>query len=301
MDWSEFKDLCGGLSFKVKTSPFTGVGCLRSLFGIPRGGCFVAMELSHLLQLPIVDSPFLDSLVVDDIVDSGITLKKYSNYISAALVVKPHSLIFPNFHAIVTDQWVKFPWEVQNDETIEDNIVRILEYIGENPNRPGLKDTPKRIVKMYSEIFKGYDPKMKPKITAFENELDGVSYDQMVFDAGHFSSFCEHHCLPFLGSYSIGYIPGKKVCGLSKFSRIVDYFGSKLQIQERLVKEIADELEKVLEPRGLGVMLKASHLCKEIRGAKNKGFMVTSDLRGVFRSDQKVRDEFLALVAISKV
>jgi len=184
--------------------------------------------------------------------------------------------------------------------SVEWHVACILELIGENVNRPGLKDTPARVARMYKEIFKGYNPDLKPDLAVFDNGQDGVTYDEMMFDTGSFVSWCEHHMLAFRGKFYVGYIPDKKILGLSKFSRIVDHYSSRLQIQERLVKEIADEIEAALHPKGLGVMLTASHLCKEIRGIKNKGMFTTSDLRGVFRNDQKVREEFLALVSISK-
>ena len=185
-----------------------------------------------------------------------------------------------------------------SDRTIESSIVRILELIGEDPNRPGLKGTPSRIAKMYKEIFKGYDPSKKPDMVVLENGADGIVYDEMIFDHGSLASWCEHHMLAFRGHYFFGFIPDKSIIGLSKVARIVDYYSSKLQIQERLVKEIADELEKVLSPKGLGVMLKASHLCKEIRGIRNEGEMITSDLRGIFRDELRVREEFLALIGL---
>jgi len=178
---------------------------------------------------------------------------------------------------------------------IENCIFSILEEIGENPDRPGLKDTPKRVARMYKEIFKGYDPEQKPILTAFKNEDDGISYDEMIMDSGFFHSYCEHHMALFSGQYFCAFIPNKKIIGLSKIARVVDYYSSKLQIQERLVTEIANELEKAIQPLGLGVMLRAFHSCKEARGIKNKGAMITSDLRGNFR-EQKVKEEFLTLI-----
>ncbi|MDD5163803.1 MAG: GTP cyclohydrolase I FolE [Candidatus ainarchaeum sp.] len=180
-----------------------------------------------------------------------------------------------------------------DEKQVVTSIRQILMAIGENKEREGLKDTPKRVAKMYKEIFRGYDLKQKPKIIIFSNGKDNVTYDQLITDRGNFCSFCEHHMLPFFGQYFFGYIPDKKIMGLSKVARIVDFYSAKFQIQERLVKEIADEIEKAVKPKGLGVFMIATHLCKQIRGVKKEGVMTTCDLRGCFRTNEKTRDEFL--------
>ena len=110
------------------------------------------------------------------------------------------------------------------DSRIEDYVYEILKLIGEDPDRLGLKDTPSRIAKMYKEIFKGYNLSLKPELTVFENGADGITYDELLFDTGSFVSWCEHHMLAFRGRFYIGYIPDKKISGLSKFARIVDYY-----------------------------------------------------------------------------
>lgn len=173
-----------------------------------------------------------------------------------------------------------------------------LQYIGENPNREGLLDTPHRVLKMWKEIFRGYDKEQKPKITVFNNGHDGINYDEMIFDSGNFYSICEHHLMPFYGQYYFAYVPDKKVLGLSKIARIVDYYSAKLQIQERLVREICNEITEKCEPKGLGLIMKAEHLCKTMRGTKKKGYMKTSDLRGVFKTNSDARSEFLKLIEI---
>jgi GTP cyclohydrolase I len=119
----------------------------------------------------------------------------------------------------------------------------------------------------------------------------------MIVDSGDYYSQCEHHMVPFFGKYYFAYIPGKKILGLSKVARIVDFYSAKLQVQERLGKEIIDELEKELKPKGIALVLKGRHLCKEMRGArKTGGEMVTSELRGVFKTKPEVRQEFLSLI-----
>lgn len=175
------------------------------------------------------------------------------------------------------------------------NLVRdMLIMIGDNPERNGLKDTPQRVVKMWSEVFRGYNKKNKPVVTTFENNSDGIMYDQMIVDSGYFFSYCEHHMAPFFGKYYFAYIPDKKIIGLSKVARMVDYFSARLQIQERLVKDVVDELEKILQPKGIALVIQARHLCKEMRGViKYNGEMTTSDLRGAFRKNESTRMEFM--------
>ena len=175
-------------------------------------------------------------------------------------------------------------------------IENMINSIGDDCTREGLLETPQRVVKMWKELYRGYDPLQKPKVTVFNNNADGVNYDQMIIDTGYFYSQCEHHMVPFFGQYYFAYIPNKKVLGLSKVARIVDYFSAKLQVQERLGKEIVDELEKELRPKAIGLILKGRHLCKEMRGVKKiNGEMITSDLRGAFRNEPETRAEFISL------
>lgn len=173
----------------------------------------------------------------------------------------------------------------------------ILTLVGDNPKREGLRDTPKRVAKMYAEVFRGYDPAQRPLVTVFNNNKDGIHYDQMIVDKGYFFSHCEHHIAPFFGRYYFAYIPGKKIVGLSKVARVVDYCAARLQVQERLTKEIVDEFERALKPKGIALILKARHLCKEMRGVKKvDGEMITSEMRGCFRNKPSAREEFLKLI-----
>lgn len=177
----------------------------------------------------------------------------------------------------------------------------LLRYIGENPDRPGLKGTPDRIIRMWREIFRGYDPAQHPKITTFENGMDGLVYDNMITDTGCFYSMCEHHMMPFFGKYVFAYIPHPKgkILGLSKIGRVVDYHAAKLQIQERLVSDIVNDIASALgdkyPPLGIALMMQAEHLCKTMRGVKKQGQMSASYLQGVFRDDNGARSEFLAI------
>lgn len=184
----------------------------------------------------------------------------------------------------------------------ESAVRTILKYIGENPDREGLKGTPERILRMFEEIFRGYDPEQAPKITTFPNGEDGITYDAMVIDKGDFYSLCEHHARTFFGEYYFAYIPNPKgrILGISKIGRVVDYCASKLQIQERLVHDIVDMLLAALgeenPPLGMALVMKGRHMCKESRGARKKGVMVSSYLTGCFKEDAALRNEFMHMI-----
>lgn len=185
--------------------------------------------------------------------------------------------------------------EIINPTTqdVKDSIKTILRYIGEDPEREGLKETPDRIIRMFSEIYRGYDSTQKPKMAIFNNDLNS---EEMIYDSGNFYSMCEHHILPFFGNYVVAYIPKKegKIIGLSKIARIVDFCASKLQIQERLSKEIADMLEEAIgENNGIAVYMQGEHLCKTMRGVKKKGLMRSFHFSGAFKTDTMRRQEFM--------
>lgn len=189
--------------------------------------------------------------------------------------------------------------KTQKDITIEKLIRQLLIEIGENPDREGLKGTPDRVCRMFKELFRGYDPKQKPKITTFQNGKDGIVYDNMVVDSGKFVSKCEHHMVFFWGKYWFAYIPNPKgkILGLSKIARVVDYCAARLQLQERLVNDVIEMLKEALgeenPPLGIALVMKAHHGCKEFRGVKKEGIMTASHLEGIFRTDAIVREEFM--------
>ena len=184
---------------------------------------------------------------------------------------------------------------------IEGAIRMILRYIGEDPDRIGLKDTPDRVIRMYNEIYRGYKAENKPKITTFPNGVDGLTYDNMVIDEGDFYSCCEHHLMPFFGHYWFAYIPNPKgrILGISKIGRVVDYCAARLQVQERLVQNVVTMLKDALgnenPPLGIALVMKGEHLCKTMRGAKKKGTMTSSFLDGIFKENADARREFLSL------
>lgn len=176
------------------------------------------------------------------------------------------------------------------------NAVRdILIAVGEDPDRPGLIETPKRVANMYEEIFAGLNEDPKKHLKFFDEK----SNDEMVIVRDiPFSSMCEHHLLPFVGKAHIAYIPSdNKIIGLSKLARIVDSFAKKPQVQERLTHDVADFLNDNLNPKGVAVLIEAEHMCMSMRGAKAAGSKTqTSALRGMMRTDARTRAEVLALL-----
>lgn len=188
------------------------------------------------------------------------------------------------------------------EQEARQHIVDLLEYIGEDPTREGLAETPDRMLRMFKEIFRGYDPAQKPTITTFDNGRDGIVYDDMIIDKGDFYSLCEHHCRTIFGEYYFAYIPNPngKILGLSKIGRVVDYCASRLQIQERLARDVVQMLQDALgedfPPQGIALVLKGRHMCKESRGARKQGYMISSCLLGDFRNDPATRAEFMRLV-----
>lgn len=180
-------------------------------------------------------------------------------------------------------------------ERIQNAVREILIAVGEDPDREGLIETPKRVANMYEEIFAGLTEDPKQHIKLFNEH----SNDEMVIVKDiPFYSMCEHHLLPFFGKAHIGYIPSdNKIIGLSKLARIVDNFAKKPQVQERLTSDIADFLNDNLQPKGVAVIMEAEHMCMTMRGARAAGTKTqTSALRGIMRSDSKTRAEVLSLL-----
>jgi GTP cyclohydrolase I len=171
-------------------------------------------------------------------------------------------------------------------------ISTILQAVGEDPTRSGIADTPSRVARMYDELLSGY--KTDP-VELLNNALFDVEYDEMVVVKDiDFYSMCEHHMLPFYGHASVGYLPEGKVIGLSKIPRIVDMFARRLQVQERMTQQIAIFLEDLIKPRGVAVVVEASHLCAAMRGVKKQRTrMVTSAMLGAFRDNPSTRGEFM--------
>jgi GTP cyclohydrolase IA len=173
---------------------------------------------------------------------------------------------------------------------IEEAVVTLLRWIGENPDRDGLRDTPARVAKAWREMTAGYD--MDPA-EILARTFDESSDEMIVLRGISFHSTCEHHLLPFMGTATVGYLPGK-VVGISKLARLVECFARRLQIQERMTRQIAEAIETHLGARGVGVIVRAHHFCMGCRGVRQQETeMVTSAMLGTLRSDAKSRSEFL--------
>ena len=181
-------------------------------------------------------------------------------------------------------------------QKVEDGVRLILEGIGEDPGRDGLKETPRRVAEMYREIFAGLheDP------DAVVDAVFDVAHDEMIMvrDIALYGT-CEHHLVSFIGKAHVAYVPGEegRITGLSKLARLVDVLAKRPQVQERLTTDVADVLERVLKPRGVLVVIEAEHLCMSMRGVKKPGSQtVTSAVRGVFRTDPRTRSEAMGLI-----
>ena len=188
-------------------------------------------------------------------------------------------------------------WEEKIDfQSIDSAVSKILQAVGEKPDREGLKKTPARVSRMYAELFSGYrvDP-----VALVNDALFDVQYDEMVLVRNiEFYSMCEHHMLPFIGRAHVAYIPSGKVLGLSKIPRIVDMYARRLQVQERMTRQIADFIRDLLHPQGVGVVVEAMHLCSMMRGVKkSEARMTTSAMHGAFRANLATREEFLQNIA----
>ncbi len=251
-----------------------------NFWGVPRGGQVVAGIIGN-----AVDNIQDCDVIVDDLIDSGSTKDRYKSF------NKPFEVLI-NKKKEFTNEWIVFPWEIkeEGEETVEDNVKRLLQYFGEDVNREGLKDTPKRYVKFFKEFLN--PPKWN--CTTFKGE----GYDEMIVQTNiPFHSLCEHHIAPFFGEGHIAYIPNERIVGLSKLARTLETYSRRLQNQERITTQVAEFLWKELQPKGVAVVLKAKHMCMEMRGVKKHDTnTTTSKMMGSFKEDYKARTEFLNLI-----
>ncbi|MBO7052008.1 MAG: GTP cyclohydrolase I [Prevotella sp.] len=215
-----------------------------------------------------------------------------------------------------------------SQEEVKEAICTIMRYIGEDPEREGLHNTPERIVRMFDEIYRGYKPEMKPRISTFKQDgpsksplkgdlqsseaspFKGDGRGSMVFDCGDYYSMCEHHMLPFFGKYYFAYVPNPegRILGISKVARVVGYCAARLQLQEKLCKDVIGMLDDALShtrsgkplPPALGfaIVMKGHHTCKSMRGVKNKGDMTVSYFTGCFEKNRQLRNEFYNMIAM---
>lgn len=273
-------------------------------YAVPRGGIPAlyavqsALRLRGCNMLEIAENPARADLFIDDIIDSGSTMRQYCEDYPG----KPFFALIDKTDPqnAFDDAWVVFPWEGNSTGSIEDNIRRILQYIGDDPNREGLLETPARVAKAYQEWFSGYSTDIGSLFKTFEDGAENCD-EMIVVDSIPVQSFCEHHMARFHGVAHIGYIPSGKIVGLSKLARLVNAYSFRLQVQERLTNQIADAMTQYLDPRGVGVVVQCEHTCMCSRGVKAHGTATTTlAMRGLFRSEAATRAEFMSVLPVRK-
>ena len=269
--------------------------CIRGenykyIYGVPRGGLLFAQALAFKTGLHFITKlthhPDKEVLVVDDIIDSGRTRERYKYYDflsihkserERAINIEP----FKFMHSV--NEWVEYWWE-ENEMPAEDSVTRMIQAIGDDPNRTGLLETPKRVVKSWDELFYGYKQNPKDVFKTFDEDhkFGGLVYLNNI----EFYSTCEHHLLPFFGKALIAYIPNGPVIGVSKLARLLDVFSRRLQIQERIAEQVTDALMEHLNPIGTACLIEAKHFCMACRGVKKQhSEMGYHSLKGVFLED----------------
>lgn len=284
------------MAVAIKMDVEQTVGVAIKVFGIPRGGVPVTYLLSAVdFSFRVVDNPAHADVFVDDIVDSGKTKKKWQDAFN-----KPFFALAQHLEQTWRmSEWLIFPWELEmegSDTSAVDIVTRLLQYIGEDPKREGLRETPERVLKAWQHWAGGYNQNPAEILKCFKDGAENYGDNMVTVKNIPFYSTCEHHLAPFFGTATISYIPNGKVVGLSKLSRLLSIFAQRLQVQERLTSQVAEALHKHLEPVGCGVLLKARHMCMESRGIQQQGSeTITTALRGDFMEDHKVRAEFLSL------
>lgn len=287
---------CANHIIRTVTQPRDGY---LLLYGIPRGGIPAAYAVSTFLPgSRVTDDLSQAHVVIDDIVDSGATMEHLFTSATKVALVSKHPAYFGGASAEAGD-WIVFPWETANgqDDSATDIPIRLLQYIGEDPGRGGLLETPRRFLKAWEHWSAGYKKDPAEILKVFEDGAEKVDELVLIKDIPIYSH-CEHHLAPFFGVAHVGYIPNGKIVGLSKLSRLVDIFAQRLQVQERLTNQIADALEQNLAPLGVGVIIECRHLCMESRGIQRQGSSTTtSAMRGVLREKPEARAEFMSLVS----
>jgi len=255
------------------------------VWGIPRGGSVVAGLAQRYGAIPVL-TPHEASVAIDDIKDSGATsqrIREKYDLQTIPLIDKAQEQI---------SDWVHFPWEESPEQDITASVLRCLQYLGEDPLRDGLHDTPNRVVASWNQIYGGYNVDLNAMLRWFDDPTDEMIISKDI----QFYSMCEHHMLPFFGRATVGYIPNGKVIGISKLSRIVETYARRLQTQERLTHQVGQALEGMVE--GVAVHITAQHFCMMARGVNQQhSEMVTNYLTGPFRDRPEARNEFLMAVA----
>lgn len=273
-----------------------------TLYGVPRGGVTAVLALLAFMDnAVIVDNPDQADFIVDDVIDAGTTAQRFKERGKrfAALFQKidegEASEYLVGF-AVGRGEYLQFPWGVSDTTSNDEDLVRrMLQRIGEDPNREGLIETPKRVLKAWDFWFKGYKEDPAELMKVFEDGAEEADEMILVKDIDIFSH-CEHHIAPIIGKCHIAYIPNGKIIGISKLARLAEVFARRLQVQERLTNQIASTLEEHLKPQAVGVIIEAQHTCMTSRGIQKVGTStVTSALRGCFKDEPSARSEFMRL------
>jgi GTP cyclohydrolase I len=250
------------------------------VYGVPRNGMLLCALLDRSNE--IVTHPAAATVILDDLIDSGATRDKFKQRY-------PYTPFVALLERAPGDPWVVWPWE--NETGPEDAVLRLLQWVGEDPKREGLAATPRRVVKALREMTAGMHETPAAYLeTTFTSDVD----EMVVVRDLPFSSLCEHHLLPFHGTVTIGYLPRGKVFGLSKLPRLVHAFARRLQLQEQFTHQIASTImQSPAQPGGVGVIVRGVHTCMSARGVRSPGEMRTSALLGSMRDGG--REEFLRL------
>lgn len=264
------------------------------LYGVPRGGIPAALAVSASVHafsditVSLTSDAAEADVIIDDLVDSGRTRDDYAARF-------PHKPFFALFEKTPGDPWCVFPWEGTAESSAEDIPIRLLQYIGENPTREGLRETPARFLKAWRAYTSGYAMDAGTVLKTFQDGAERVDEMVLVKDIPVYSH-CEHHLAPFFGKAHVAYIPNGQVVGLSKLVRLVQVYARRLQVQERLTQQIAHALDDALSPSGVGVIVECRHLCMEARGVMASGTTTkTSCVLGVLKTDAAARAEFVQL------
>jgi GTP cyclohydrolase I len=262
------------------------------VYGIPSGGMILTAFLKN---AKVTHDPKEATMILDDVIDSGKTAQKYLQYgvPVRALFTSENKIDYE----LMKKNWIVFPWEMDHpagQKSVQDNIVRMLQYLGEDPTREGLLETPNRIVKSWSKLYEGYTKDPKDIFTCF----DSAGYDQIILSKDiEIYSTCEHHMLPFFGKAHVAYIPNERIVGISKLSRLVDIFARRMQIQERIGQQVTDALMEHLKPKAAACIIEAKHMCMCMRGVeKQNSTMVTSSMTGVFLTKPEAKQELMQLL-----
>jgi len=298
LSWDDIRERAETIAVEIKANlgklsydPIIGI----KLYGIPRGGIYAAQAVLQELQRLNVPCVLMEKdqpvhVYIDDIIDTGATANRYQRGNDTPF----YALVDKQGRDIKLNKWISFPWErMTNDDGPVENIRRLLEFIGEDLNRDGLKETPERVIKSFGKLFGGYEQVPEDVIKVFDDRCD----EMVIVKDIEFFSTCEHHMLPFHGKAHIAYIPDGKVIGVSKLVRILEIYSRRLQIQERICQQVTQAIDSLLKPHGAACVLEAQHFCMTARGVeKQNSIMVTSSLTGVFRDKPEARSEFMSMI-----